>query len=66
MVRGHRGSGLRPVAALRVLELGALMGEPEYRIRAFEPGDEEAVNRGFNEAFHLDRPPTSGPGPGRP
>ena len=44
------------MAALRVLELGALMGEPEYTIRAFEPGDEEAVNRGFNEAFHLDRP----------
>ena len=32
------------------------MSEPEYTIRAFSPGDEEAVNRGFNEAFHLARP----------
>ncbi len=32
------------------------MSEPEYTIRAISPGDEEAVNRGFNEAFGLDRP----------
>jgi hypothetical protein len=30
--------------------------ESEITIRPFEPGDEERVNRGFNEAFGLDRP----------
>lgn len=43
------------MAAFRVLELGERVSEPEYSIRAFAPGDEDAVNRGFNDAFHLDR-----------
>lgn len=32
------------------------MSEPEIEIRPFAAGDEERVNRGFNEAFGLDRP----------
>lgn len=56
MVRGHRSEGRRPLAPDRVLELGEAVSTPEYSIRVFSPGDEEAVNRGFNEAFHLDRP----------
>jgi hypothetical protein len=28
----------------------------DFEIRPFEPGDEVAINRGFNEAFRLDRP----------
>jgi len=31
------------------------MTEAELVIRPFEPGDEDAVNSGFNETFHLDR-----------
>jgi len=32
------------------------MSDGEFEIRPFEAGDELAINRGFNEAFRLDRP----------
>lgn len=36
--------------------MGTHVTESEITIRPFEPGDEERVNQGFNEAFRLARP----------
>ncbi len=38
------------------LDLGAGMSNQDLVIRPFRPGDERAVNRGFNEVFGGDRP----------
>jgi len=40
----------------RKLDLGEGMSDKDLVIRPFRPGDERALNRGFNEVFRRDRP----------
>jgi hypothetical protein len=40
----------------RELEMGRLMTEADLTIRDYRPGDEIAINRGFNQAFRCQRP----------
>jgi hypothetical protein len=43
------------VAAARELDVGDQVRSAELVFRPFRPGDESAVNEGFNVAFHLER-----------
>ena len=43
------------MAAAGEMDVGETVTQAELVIRPFEPGDENAVNSGFNDAFNLDR-----------